>query len=369
MNGRLFYKLFRYGLVGFFAFICYFLVIFITLEFLKWPIVWGNLLATLCTALVSYFGHHSFTFRKKGEHFRYFSRFSLQFVLTFFVSTWIMQQTAENHWPYFYAVSAVSFILPIINFLVMQFWTFFKRHSIDDEIKQQRFKWPKTFSPLSKKEKEASEAFMKRWHLVLPKKYRRIETFNHNFPLRKLPAKKRYKTLEIGAGLGEHLSYEKLEQQDYYCIELRKEMGDEISKRFPKVNLIIGDCQKPLNLKNHFFDRILAIHVLEHLPNLPLALKEIARLLNPKGVFSIVIPCDPGCMYGFARKISAERIFYKEHKMNYKPIIRREHINSPDEIISCLKKHFILEKRTFFPFRIPSVHLNLCMGMHLKKLP
>ncbi len=367
MNHKLFYKLLRYGLVGLFAFIVYFLMILLTLEFLKWPLIWGNLLATSCAAFVSYFGHHSLTFQKKGKHFRYFPRFSFQFLLAFLFSTWIMHQVVQNSWPYVYAVCVVSIVLSTINFLVMQFWTFFKHHPIDDEIKKQRFKWPKSFSPLSEKEKEAAEAFTKRWHFVLPKKYQLIEAFNHSFPLSLLPKQKKYKTLEIGAGLGEHLSYEKSEHQDYYCVELRKRMGDEISKRFPNVKLIIGDCQKKLDVESHFFDRVLAIHVLEHLPNLPSALKEVSRLLKPKGLFSLVIPCDPGFTYGFVRKISEERIFSKAYKMSYKPIIRREHINSPAEIIRCLKKHFLLEKKSFFPFKIPFVHLNLCIGMHLRK--
>ena len=158
-------------------------------------------------------------------------------------------------------------------------------------------KWPKVLTPLSPSQQQISDAFMKLWHEELPRNYQAIEHFNHSFPVRFSPEGFNT-TLEIGAGLGEHLQYEKLsviQQASYYCNELRANMLDRIKATHPSVKTILGDCQKPLDFPDGFFDRVLAIHVLEHLPDLPSALAEIHRLLKkPAGKFLVVIPCEGG---------------------------------------------------------------------------
>ncbi len=112
---------------------------------------------------------------------------------------------------------------------------------------------------------------MKLWHEVLPRRFGMVEAFNHNFPV-KFSRPGFGTTLEIGAGLGEHLHYEKLsseQEKGYYALELRENMAAEIRKNFPRVQAIVGDCQARLDFPDGFFDRVLAVHVLEHLPNLP----------------------------------------------------------------------------------------------------
>lgn len=192
-----------------------------------------------------------------------------------------------------------------------------------------RYQWPKQLPPLSQQQQEISDDFMKRWHKVLPNRYGVIERFNHGYPLRLMPEKQKIRTLELGAGLGGHLAFEPLDQQDYHCVELRPAMAEHIRQHYPNVTVVTGDIQKVLPYEARSFDRILAIHVLEHLPDLPATITEVARLLKPDGLFTIVIPCDPGLVYACARKISAERLFRKHYKLPYGWLIRREHINSP----------------------------------------
>ena len=68
-----------------------------------------------------------------------------------------------------------------------------------------------------------------------------------------------------------------------------------------------------------------------------------------------------------ARRISAQRIFTQRYKQSYDWFIKREHINSPTEILSQLDKHFTIRERSFFPFRVPVVDLNLCIGLEAQK--
>jgi len=228
-------------------------------------------------------------------------------------------------------------------------------------------KWPKQIPPLTDEQNAIRNDFMKYWLTELPKKYGIIEKFNHGYA-----ASKGFftgcRTLEIGAGLGEHLAYENLDDQDYTVNELREELAKEITKKYRSVTALVGDCQERIAVDDNSFDRILVIHVLEHLPNLPAALNEIHRILKLNGgKFVIVIPCEGGFSYWFARQISAKRLFQKRYHQSYDWLSSIEHINKPDEIILECEKLFKIEDMSYFPLKIPSVSLNLCIGMVLSK--
>ena len=232
-------------------------------------------------------------------------------------------------------------------------------------------KWPKYIEPLTEERKSISDDFVKYWHETLPK-YAAVERFNHGWIVRNAP-KDFERTLEIGAGLGEHISHEHLtadQEANYTALELRDNMAVEISSRFPRIQTVVGDCQEKLQFPDNYFDRVLAVHVLEHLPNLPAAIREVYRLCDKrKGVFQIVFPCEGGLAYTLCRRVSAQRIFEKRYKQPYRWFIEREHINLPDEIGHEIERYFTVEKREFFPLPVPAVFCNLCIAMNLKPLP
>ncbi len=230
--------------------------------------------------------------------------------------------------------------------------------------------WPKVFPPLTPEQENISNDFMKHWHEELAgrSRYGMIEKFNHGYVVKNAPDHF-LKTLEIGAGLGEHLKYENLsleQKRNYVALDLRDVMVEQMKINFPDIQSQVADCQKTLPFPDDHFDRILAIHVLEHLPNLPATVKEMHRVCNKKtGRFSIVIPCEGGLAYTLARKISAQRIFERRYKQSYKWFIEREHINRPHEILQELETYFHIEHRSFFPFLIPMIDCNLCIGITL----
>ena len=225
--------------------------------------------------------------------------------------------------------------------------------------------WPKRLPQLSDEQRRVRDQFMTRWLEVLPNRYGLIERFNHNYPLEGNPTGR---TLEIGAGLGEHLRYEDLSRQEYYAVELREELREAIHERYPSVEAIVADCQERLPFNDAYFDRVLAVHVLEHLSDLPRALDEIQRVLDPGGRFHAVIPCEGGLAYSLARRVSAQRLFEKEFDMSYEWLIRSEHVNVPWEILLELRKRFRLVGSRYFPFRVRSVTLNLVIGLTLERL-
>jgi len=225
-------------------------------------------------------------------------------------------------------------------------------------------KYPKSVPELTEEQKIIKDQWMIQWHEILPNKYTIIEKFNHvgGFQNKDIPVECR--TLEVGAGLGAHIAFEKLTHQDYYALELRPDMAERLHRRFPLVKVIVGDIQKEIDLPKEYFDRIIAVHVLEHLPDLPAALSQIKRLLKPNGFCEFVIPCEGGLMYSLARMISAKRIFERTYKMSYDWCIQSEHVNNCVEIIEELENAgFCITWRRYFPFLIPWYFCNLALGI------
>lgn len=231
-------------------------------------------------------------------------------------------------------------------------------------------KWPKVQAPLSHEQELAWEGFCKLWLEVLPWRYRLVERFNHTFPIRYSPARDG-ETLEIGAGLGGHLAHEQLSPEQeghYWAVELRAGIAEQIRVKFPRVNVIVADCQEPLEFADGCFSRCIAVHVLEHLPNLPACVREVWRLLDKDhGRLLAAIPCEGGPAYSLARRLSAKRIFEGEYKMPYEPLIKREHLNLPPEVMAELAPYFVLEHRRFFPLPfLPITSANLVIGLSLR---
>jgi SAM-dependent methyltransferase len=217
---------------------------------------------------------------------------------------------------------------------------------------------------LSAEQEIAREAFVAAWHEELPQRYTVIERFNHGY-VAALGAPPQARTLEVGAGIGGHLPFEDLLAQDYHVLEYRAEFCKRLAEQLPAHNVHLGTIEERQPFTDGFFDRIIAIHVLEHLRNLPAALEEIARLLRPNGVFDIVIPTEGSLAYEFARKISAERMFRRRFGLDYRPIARNEHVNTYQEVTSLVATYFRQETSRFFPLVLPNPEINLVVGLRV----
>jgi SAM-dependent methyltransferase len=226
--------------------------------------------------------------------------------------------------------------------------------------------WPKARPELSAKQRAVMDDWYVQWlGEELPGPFGLIDRFNHTYALRS--ASPGVRTLEVGPGNGSHLRFEKLaEQREYVALELRESLSRQIGTENPKVRVVVGDCQQTLEFADDYFDRVLAIHVLEHLDNLPAALREIRRVLKPDGLFSVVIPCEGGLGYSLGRKVTSQRKFEKRYSMPYDWMIRYDHINQAREVLHELRSGFVVVHRTFFPLRVPSIDANLVIGLTLK---
>ena len=228
--------------------------------------------------------------------------------------------------------------------------------------------WPKILPVLTDEQQRIRAEFMRTWLDVYPQKYSIFEEFSHRgiFKGRLLPSP--CKTLEVGAGIGAHLRYEDLTVQQYHALELRQDFVDQMKKDFPGVIPVCGDIQTKVDFPDHYFDRIVSVHVLEHLPNLPAALREIKRLLKPGGFGEFVLPCEGSLAYSLAREISAKRLFKKIYPgVSYDIFIKSEHVNTCQEILREIKEQgFHIEHMVSFPIPVPFIFCNLGIGIRCR---
>jgi len=224
-------------------------------------------------------------------------------------------------------------------------------------------KWPKSRPDLTGEQKRIFSDWYQHWlsKAGMQGQYSFIDRFGHEYATKTF--KNGCKTLDIGAGNGAHLEYENLDAQEYTALEYSGELIGDLKMRYPKIKAVIGDCQKELDFLDNYFDRVLAIHVLEHLDNLPATLRETHRTLRPDGKFSVVIPCEGGMLYSIGRKFSSERMFVKRYHQSYDWLIKYDHINTAKEVLSELKNLFSIDSTQYFPFLIPSVDMELVIGL------
>jgi SAM-dependent methyltransferase len=227
-------------------------------------------------------------------------------------------------------------------------------------------RWPKPFPQLTDEQLRIRDDYMKYFHEIYSERYGAVAKFNHTYPLSS--ARPGIRTLEIGAGLGEHLDFEDAsEQEEYVALELRDEMAAVIAQAHPGVSTLVGDVVAGLDVPDASFDRVIAIHVLEHLHNLPPALDEVRRVLKPGGLFEVVIPCEGGFGYALGRRVTSKRVFEKRYNMDYDWYIKSEHFNVPGEIMAELDTRFERRRSSWWPLKVPNVHLNLCLGLTYRR--
>ena len=244
------------------------------------------------------------------------------------------------------------------------------KDSVTNKSQLRHATWPKQVPALTAEQARVSDDWMQYFHEVNRDRFSAVVDFNHRYVLEHSPVPF-VSTLDVGAGLGEHLAREKLSAEqlkEYVALEFRPAMAAEIQRNWPTVQVSGADCQQPLPFADNRFDRIIAIHVLEHLPNLPAFLAEARRLLNPSGRLLVVIPCEGGWGYSAGRRITSKRMFERRYHTPYEPFIAAEHVNKANEILEELERYFVVEKSEYYPMKVPVIHLNLCIGLTLSAL-
>lgn len=170
--------------------------------------------------------------------------------------------------------------------------------------------------------------------------------------------------LDLGSGSGYHLNFEEISaKKKYICLDIDKKLLEKITNKL--VVKITAGCQK-IPLAENSVDVVIASHVLEHLENLNLCLKEIKRVLRNSGQLLVVLPCDPGWLWNLASRLTPSRQRLKKKGFDYDVIMKNEHINSFQFCIEQLEKFFVVKDKKFFPFLIPEPNFNFLCGLELR---
>ncbi|MEE3935512.1 class I SAM-dependent methyltransferase [Pseudomonas viridiflava] len=175
------------------------------------------------------------------------------------------------------------------------------------------------------------------------------------------------KVLEIGAGTGEHVKFV-CHEYDEYTLSDMDEKTLEVAKgkllTMQRGNLKFERQEgSELNYSDDTFDRLIATHVLEHIYQPHLALKEWSRVIKDGGVLSILIPTDPGLAWRLGRHLGPRKNAIAQG-IAYDYVMAREHVNACNNLIAILRHYFPVAKEAWWPFPVPSIDLNLFFSFH-----
>lgn len=103
------------------------------------------------------------------------------------------------------------------------------------------------------------------------------------------------RVLDLGCGSGRHIIYLAKKGLQVYGIDIAEE-GMKITKEWLKkeklrANLKIGSIYKKLPYQDNFFDAVISTHTIHHakIKNIRKSVKEIERILRPKGLIFITV--------------------------------------------------------------------------------
>jgi phosphatidylethanolamine/phosphatidyl-N-methylethanolamine N-methyltransferase len=178
------------------------------------------------------------------------------------------------------------------------------------------------------------------------------------------------RVLEVGAGSGHHLPYVKQQFDQYVMTDGSDDMLKIASEKYAGEllnNSVAIEKQDATSLtySDHSFDRLIATHVLEHLPNPVQVLKEWNRVIRPQGVISIVLPCDPGMLWRLGRYLGPRRNA-KKLGIAYDYLQAAEHINSIFNLIVFIRHHYEDVSELWYPTRVPAPDFNLFYVCHIR---
>lgn len=177
------------------------------------------------------------------------------------------------------------------------------------------------------------------------------------------------RVLEIGAGTGEHLPFVRHQFNHYVLTDLDPKTLDVARSKLGGVaeGKLSFEVQagSTLAYPDNSFDRVVAVHVLEHIYQPHLVIKELSRVLKRGGVLSILIPTDPGLAWRLGRRLGPRKNALAQG-IAYDYVMAREHVNSCNNLVAILRHYFPNATESWWPFPIGSIDLNLFFAFHAR---
>lgn len=166
-----------------------------------------------------------------------------------------------------------------------------------------------------------------------------------------------------------HIKYVHHSFDEYVLTDINTTMIDQIKIHQSLFNTgkikILQEDATNLSFKDNTFDRVIAAHILEHIYPPYLVLEEWVRVLKPRGILTLVLPCDPGFLWRLGRFAIARKKIIKTGLL-YDYWMAREHVNPINCLISFVRYYFKNIKEEWYPFYIPSIDINLFYIVHIR---
>jgi ubiquinone/menaquinone biosynthesis C-methylase UbiE len=194
---------------------------------------------------------------------------------------------------------------------------------------------------------------------------------SHRIMEKAIDSQRRFsRVLEVGAGTGEHLRFVRHSYDQYYLTDQSEEMLVAARRKYASVAdarlLFEKQDASKLSYPDESFDRLIATHVLEHLPDPVAVLQEWNRLVRKGGLISIVLPCDPGMLWRLGRHLGPRRNA-RRLGIEYDYLMATEHINSIYNLVVLIRYHFPQAREAWYPARLPLPDLNLFYICNIQK--
>lgn len=185
------------------------------------------------------------------------------------------------------------------------------------------------------------------------------------------PERHMEKVLEVGAGTGVHLPFVRHGFGTYVMTDGSSEVLDRA--RIPETLRGKVECRTAratrLDFPDDAFDRVIATHVLEHLPAPHEVLREWLRVLKPGGVLSLILPCDPGLAWRLGRYFGPRRKAL-EAGIDYDYWMAREHVNPITNLVTFVRHYFPERRERWWPFAfLPLPDVNLIYSVNAMPSP
>ena len=158
--------------------------------------------------------------------------------------------------------------------------------------------------------------------------------------------------LEIGAGTLNHLPFES-NVNEYDVVEPFHQLWEDQPDR-SRVRAFYDDLvDVPEDLR---YRRIISIAVLEHLDDLPWTIARSAVMLTGSGLFQAAFPSESGLLWGLSWRLTTGIAYRLRTGLDYSVVMRHEHINSADDIVTLIGYFFGKVQLTRHP--LPFRHLS-----------
>ena len=189
----------------------------------------------------------------------------------------------------------------------------------------------------------------------------------HKLLERKFKSNETFEILEVGCNEGDHLAYVVNDFEFYTMTDIRKINYLSNSSR-ENVEFIQASVES-LPFEDSSFDRVISTCVFHHVEDPEKGFEEVRRVLKNRGVFSLMLPNDPGMAYRTIRYLTsgmnARKLgVFRESRLAH----AREHRNHYLSLLIFVKSVFRKDDISivYFPFRLPIYDLNLLSVINIE---